>query len=320
VLPFFFYNIDIASSQTYDYEDPTMHGQDEFLFPAKLSEEEKKVLIQNSSGNEWGENSIDGGGGVSCFDYYTFQSVQVSVGIDKNSYSPGEFVKFSGELVNKNNYPVVDGYVFVRISRENTNQNHILEWHNISDEFFGAEKTVIDANGIKNIQFTWEVPDSLQGGRYRADYFFSVGKKFNLGGLPFSNEIMVGTAKFNIESEDYSIYLDRSGTKINGTEYKHIGNWPIVDENSQVIITQPVNNPTETEQDVDVSYELYWWDGLLEGDMIDIKKEQIKIPANSSLDLSYELPNIVEPVYYLKITAESGNQKSIVNLSMGLCL
>ncbi len=254
---------------------------------------------------------------ANCFDYYHFQSVQVSVEPNrlqpKSPYLAGEKVVFSGEIINENNYPIFDGYVFVRISRKN--KNYTTEGNYIVDEFFAFKNVALRANERKKIKFNWQIPQNIQAGDYRADFFFSVGKKFNLGGLPFSNEVIIGFSEFKVlSSVENSIYFDRSKTKVNGEPYQHIGNWPIIEPTKPVKIIQPIKNTFSKEQKVEIVYDLYYWDSLDEKDRISTKKETKTIPANSSLDLIYTIPAMNESVYYLKITAKGAGQKSIVNI------
>jgi hypothetical protein len=253
-----------------------------------------------------------------CFDYYKFQSVQVSVGPEKDIYNTGETIKFSGEVINENNYPVVDGNVFVRISKINSNTENVnTVWHDVADEFFGAENVVIDASSTKVVNFSWQVPVSLGQGDYRADYFFSVGKKFNLGGLPFTNEIVVGTSYFKVESSVATAFkLDRTETKVNNEAYNHIGNWPFVVAGEKVEFRQPLKNLTDKEIEFDIQYDLYYWDSLRKEDKIDSKIEKVKIAGNKSVDLVYLLQNVSESVYYLKIKATNNGVSSIVNLRL----
>ena len=251
-----------------------------------------------------------------CFDYYKFQSVQVSVGTENGVYKAGDVMSFSGELINENTYPVVDGNVFVRISE--VNPNYTTEGHYTVGEFIAKENIAIDASSSQLISFQWKTPANLKDGSYRADYFFSVGKQFNLGGLPFTNEIIVGFSNFSMESaEDSSVYLDRAGTKVNGTKYNQIGNWPIVEAGSKVAISQVLKNTTDTSQTVSVSYNLYFWDSLNPSDLISSKAETVTIASGKDKTLTYEIPKVDKSVYYLKITAKtSGGAQSILNIRL----
>ena len=250
-----------------------------------------------------------------CFSpgLYQFQSVQVSVGPEKDAYSVGENINFVGNIINQNEYPVVDGTVFVRISKDN--KNYIKEGYNVVDEVVATSSFSIDASSSLPIKFSWLVPKNLGAGDYRADYFFSVGNKFNLGGLPFTNEIVVGSAEFKIiGTQNTEFMLDRVGTKVNGIKYNHIGGWPFVGKDSEIKITQPIKNLTSKEIMVTVNYDLYFWDSLNPKDKLDSKTETVIVPANSSKDLIYTIPESEQSVYYLRIKATVGDASSIVNI------
>jgi hypothetical protein len=254
---------------------------------------------------------------VECFadGLYKFQSVQVSVGPELDTYKAGEKINFVGEIINENNYPVVDGNVFVRISKIKDSENINTIWHDVVDEFIAISDVSVNGSSTKPTNFSWQSPSSLGKGDYRADYFFSVDKRFNLGGLPFTNEIIIGTAYFAIENEIETIFeLDRDNTKVNGAAYEHIGNWPDIEPNRAIVFSQPLKNLSNKEISVDVSYELYYWDSLKAEDKRDAKTEKVTVPAKSSVVLSYTVDSAQEPVYYLKITAKHSGASSIVNL------
>ncbi len=252
---------------------------------------------------------------VNCFapGLYKFQSVQVSVGPEKSSYTAGGTINFVGNVINQNDYPVVDGNVFVRISK--VNQNYITDGHNAVDEILAVSNISVDASSSLPVNFSWSIPNDLGMGDYRADYFFSVGNKFNLGGLPFTNEIIIGFSNFKItNTKSTGFVLDRVGTKVNGVKYNHVGNWPFIEAGAKIEITQPVQNFSNKEITVKVNYSLYFWDSLNAKDKIDSKTETIIVPANSSKNLSYLIPKSEQSVYYLRIKATSGDASSIVNI------
>lgn len=279
-----------------------------------LSGEEAERAINES---EWGKPIAEvEGGRANCFDYYSFPSVQVSLGTDRDQYSSGEVINFSGEITNENSYPVVDGNVFARISRNN--DSFVEEGYFIVDELVAIENIVIDKDSQIEGSFEWKIPEGMKSGDYIVDYFFSVGKKFNLGGLPFSNEIVIGKAFFTVEEEgnDAFVSFDRSGTQVNGEKYTHIGNWPVFEVGEKVTVSQPISNTFSESREVDVKYDLYYWDSLDEKDLISTKSDKITVLAGENSALEYEIPEMNEPIYYLKITATSGDQKSIVNVRL----
>lgn len=275
------------------------------------------VLAQNSSPPANPDDQIVEDqfppGTVDCFDYYHFQSVQVSAATDKKTYGAGEEIKFKGNVTNENNYPVVDGYVFVRLGPVNI--AYRSEGHNIADEFFAVEKIVLDGKTAKPLEFKWHIPKGALSGEYIANYFFSVGKRFNLGGLPFSNEVIIGSTKFKVtNAESGGLLFDRKATKVNGNRYIHIGDWPVINPGAKVVIEQPLKNTGKREQEANITYELYYWDGLRAEDLIDSRTEKVILVPGFSQTLRYEIPNMDTSVYYLKIMANSGDSRSIVNI------
>lgn len=252
---------------------------------------------------------------VDCFDYYKFQSVQVNVGTDKDSYIPQEEVVFSGTLENQNDYPVVDGLVFVRIGQKNP--AYTEEGNFIVDEFAAIKDISLASQEKQETRFKWAVPKNLAGGEYQADFFFSVGKKFNLGGLPFTNEVVVNSADFTVNSSTAgSVSFLKSETKVNGEKYNHIGNLPMIEPGKSVDVSQPVSNSFNEDESVRVTYDLFFWDGLNESDKIDSKQENIIIPAGKTSTLNYTIPEMKDSVYLLKITAFARGQKSIINVRL----
>ena len=255
--------------------------------------------------------------GLECFEYYKFNSVQISVGLNASSYKERQIVEFSGNVENQNSYPVVDGNVLVRISKKNKDfQKH---GNLVIDEFYATKEPItLDAGEKKELKFNWNVPVGISAGEYQVDYFFTVGKRFNLGGLPFSYEVVIGSSSFSIDSEvKGSVEFDPSQTKVNGEPYNQVGNAPVVEPNSKVSVEQTLVNSTDKEQDVSVTQELYYWDSLRKEDLKTSKKTNVKVPAGGSKKVSFEISQVKDSVSFVKMTAKYGNQKSITWVRIG---
>lgn len=254
--------------------------------------------------------------GANCFDYYTFQSVQVSVGPNANTYTENQLIEFTGTLHNQNPYPVVDGNVLVRINKKNP--DYKTGGHFVIDEFYAAQNITITANGTKDISFSWHVPEGTPAGDYTVDYFFSVGKQFNLGGLPFTHDITIGGSSFTIDSDTTTfISFEPSQTTVNGEKYNHIGSAPIFEQGEEVTIQHTLTNTTDATQEVDVTHELYFWDSLRDTDKRDTQTETLTIPAHATQTVSYTIPAITDSVSFVKSTAVTGNHKSITWVRVG---
>ncbi len=289
-------------------------GEEGEVFVPDLNKTVKQASEEISpvKADEQNANNITG---VNCFDYYHFQSVQVSLDTRQAVYKPSDRrVRFFGNLVNENNQPITNGTIFVRVVRKDIVDvdNHDTD---IVDEFIGLDKLSLQAKETKQVGFSWNMPSEIAGGDYRANFFFSVGKKFNLGGLPFSNEVIIGFSDFQIESDnDKYIKFDRSKTTVNGEKYYQIGNWPVVKSGDKIDIEQVLVNTYTEDKQVDIRYELYYWDSLHPRDRIDAQIEKINISSQDSKTIVYSIPKVERSVYYLKITAKSGEEKSIINI------
>ncbi len=313
VLTLAFVFVGHAFAQEEKTSDDTYLTPEEYLelHPEELERSEDSV-DENAEMMDWGSGE-GSGDGVSCFDYYTFQSVKVDFTKNHDVFGPDETIHFKGVISNENRYPVVDGVLFARVSR--VNENFGVESNYIVDEFDALENVTLDANAKKEVSFDWKAPRELTPGKYQVDYFFSVGKKFNLGGLPFSNEVTIGFDNFKVVSDDTSyMSFDLAGTKVNGEKYLHIGNWPVVSKGEKATILQPIKSTFPEDEQIRITYGLYYWDSLNEGDLIETKEDMKMVPASGTLDLSYVIPEMKETVYMLKITAKWREQKSIVNI------
>ena len=306
--------VQAQESQTTKLE-PDVTAEDIYNESIDIPEEVKEILRKQDQENArlTEKREVNAISPVNCTDYYKFQSVQVSIGADKDVYNPGDAIQFNGTVTNDNTYPIVDGNVFVRFSRKNN--NYVTEGNYVVDEFIVKENIAIKSKESMPVKFEWYIPQDITDGSYRIDYFFSVGKQFNLGGLPFTNEVVIGGTEFTVTSDQKGFFsFDRSSTTVNGQKYNHIGTWPNIDLGEEVVVDQPLLNTLSDAQEADVTYELYYWDSLNKDDLIDTKKEHISIASQETKKLQYIIPSMDAAVYYLVITARAGEQKTIVNI------
>jgi|GEM_PF-1001756 len=257
-------------------------------------------------------------GTVNCFDYYVFDSIKMNfnpVG-GKNWFTNKERMVFQGTITNENDYPIVDGQVFVRVGAKN--QSYATEGNFPIDEFIAIDNINLNSQEEKPVEFTWMVPAEAVGGAYQMDFFFTSGKKFNLSGLDFSNEIFGSTLFFEIKTDNaYAISFDRSKTKINGGDYKHIGDPFIISSGAPVKIEQAINNKFKENKAVSVQYDLFWWDSLNDQNKITTKTDKYVLKGGESKTLVYYLDKMADSVYYLKMTATyDTDQKSIINIKL----
>lgn len=276
--------------------------------PLNISPEiktENQSISGKSCTNQKGDSDID------CADYCKSQSVQIKFTNNKEIYSPNEVVELSGELINDNTYPIVEGTVFARITRKNN--EHPEEGNYIIDEFIVKDNISLKEKETQTINFKWTIPEGITTGNYKVEFIFSVGKQFILAGTPFYNEISMGGINFGIKSDQKSfLSFDRSKTTVNGEKYKHFGNWLTIETNKEALIKQSIQSTLNEERNVDITYNLYRWNSLNNSDLLDTKKESITLGSQTDKELEYKIPQLTEAVYYLQIVAQSKSDKSIV--------
>ena len=57
-------------------------------------------------------------GNLTCFDYFRFGSVQADFQPSLEQTVPGASITFSGTVTNNNDYPLVDGTLYVKIFKQ----------------------------------------------------------------------------------------------------------------------------------------------------------------------------------------------------------
>lgn len=252
--------------------------------------------------------------GPSCFDYYKFQSITIDLHAEKQVYKAGEGAKFVGSITNKNTYPVIGGSLVLRISKFDPRSQ---VGNDIIDEWTAKEDINMLAGENQKVSFNYQLPSGLPTGTYTLTSYFLTQDKFNLAGLSFTDDIYGGYETFTIEGgSEKSIRLDRTGVKINKEPYRIFGFLPkpFPADAKSVSMSVPLKNETDKNLDAQVSYEFYAWDGIAKENLLKSWNEKVSISKNSSKNLSFNLDLSDRPVYYVKIKAAAGDQKSDVHV------
>lgn len=284
----------------------------------EVSTPEIKVNIYDDTGKLLNNNLPDSGGDVgslkiNCSDYYNFKDIKLSLSNEKNTYNPGEKIKIVGELNNAREYPVVDGEVFARISRKNP--NFITEGNYIVDEVFLMENISLSSGEEREIESSWNIPEDIASGDYRIDYFFSVGKKFDISGITYSDKVVAGSSEFTVVSNQASaVFFNGASTEINGKNYKQSKSEFIFNSQEEISIKQSIRNSFSEDKEATVTYNLYGKNFLNQESLVNTKTEKVILKSQENRELLYVIPGMDKSSYYLQIIAESGKSKSIVNI------
>lgn len=157
----------------------------------------------------------------------------------------------------------------------------------------------------------------LPTGTYTITSFFLTQDKFNLAGLSFTDDIFGSYANFTIEGRgEKTIKFDRTGVKINNEPYRIFGFLPKIfpRDTKSVSMSVPLKNDTSSPIDAKIFYEFYAWDGVAKENLLKSWSEKVSAPKNSSKALSFNLDLSDRPVYYIKIKAQAGDQKSEIHI------
>jgi hypothetical protein len=255
-------------------------------------------------------------GTVNCFDYYKFGSVQVDIASTQNNINPGETLKLKGKIVNNNNYPIVDGVVYVKVFR---NKSYEENAHNngsdVVDQFFAKDQISLDANEQKDITFDWKVPSSALKGKYRLSTYFVVSKKFNLLGLSFTDDVTGNVYDFTVKGNNTkTVVLSKDMVKLDGKDYYFAAFNPKLSKDQEVSASVELENSTDQKQDVPISWTLYSWDALDSKNIIEQKQESVAMNPREKKVLNYTIKDNKYAVYYLVVQAKYQDTQSILGI------
>lgn len=293
-----------APSITLAQAELTSYDEDNPL-PEELAEMEEGLLY----GEEIDEMPVNT---VSCFDYYTFGSVQAQLTPSVANTVSGTAVTFSGVVVNDNPYPVVDGALYVKIFKSRGGEND-GNGPDVVDQFFAKGDIVIPAKGSAPISFQWRVPSYALSGEYALATYFVSSRKFNLLGLSFTDDVVGNTIPFTVSGEmTTGVKFDKAGVTINGEDYYFAAFPPRVSATSSGVVSATLRNTTNTTQAVTVQWTVYQWDGLLRENVVQEESRTVTVPANSSAQATITVTDTKYPVYYVVGTAKWKDTQSIV--------
>lgn len=256
----------------------------------------------------------------SCFDNYTFGSINLDKIVpEKKIYEQGEIIKLKGLIENNNDYPIVNGSVFMRLSHLGSSANPDKNSDTIIDEFFAPDNINILGGGAYPFKFDYQLPPSVPAGKYQLATYFVVGKKFNLSGLSFVSNVPGGLTEFEIrDGPKLHYYIDRNSFKINDQEYNFRDFTPIFSNGKEVKIKFKLKNISDTKAEGQVSFELYQWDSLLEENLFESEQRDIIIGAKQDQDITKIFKNLPPNAYLLKIISALNQQTTIANVRFAI--
>ena len=254
-------------------------------------------------------------GTVNCFDYYHFGSVQVDVTPSVASAVSGVPITFTGTIKNANPYPIVDGAVYVKIFRERGDGSKDSNGPDVVDQFYALENISIPANGELPISINWQIPSYAASGEYKIATFFTVSRKFNLLGLPFTDDVVGNTASFKVAGElKNGVSFKKDAVTVGDQKYHFAAFPPRTSATDPVTVEATLTNPTGESVTVPVTWSLYHWSQNDQANFITSKTEQVTVPAGKTAKVSFVVDDANHPVYLLQGVAKWHDSSSIINV------
>ena len=252
---------------------------------------------------------------INCFDYYHFGSVQVDVTPSVASAVSGVPITFTGTIKNANTYPIVDGSVYVKIFRQRGSGEKDANGPDVVDQFYAADNITMPANGQLPISIIWNIPAYAAPGQYKIATFFTVSHKFNLLGLPFTDDVVGNTAGFKVSGELKStVGFKKDAVTVNGEAYHFAAFPPRTDARAPVTVEATLTNPTGESVTVPVTWSLYHWSQNDQANFITSKSDQVTIPSGKTAKVSFVVNDSDHPVYLLQGVAKWHDSSSIINV------
>ncbi len=245
---------------------------------------------------------------VPCEKWYDYPNMEMTVGVDYPSYSPGETVVTTATAANPNSFPVVEGAVRAQVIYLDGEEEYII------DEFYLERDLSILPNETIETEAGWQLPKNAKTGKYRIAVFFISSESFNLAGVSFLRRVYGAMAEFQVGDGEELLHFETGALTING-DPASLNEVAIPHEQgTEVTVRIPIMNEGSP-ADVKVEYELYSWDDLMESDIVLESGEEMKLAAGASKELVYTLPSTLpSDAYLLKIKAFSRKNNAIVKI------
>ncbi|MFZ2456462.1 MAG: hypothetical protein WAX07_08295 [Candidatus Altiarchaeia archaeon] len=247
---------------------------------------------------------------VSCGENYMFDGLKFKDFYpEKVTYFQNDTVKLTYTIANEFGSPLVAGDVKVLVLYRAPYDVDRIEDDDVLDDYIVKKDVSLQSGDKYTGSFEWAIPSRAKPGVYSVNAYFPVKKKFNIAGLTFYTAVPGATTTFEVKGDTYEqILIDKNSTTFNGKRYMFRAPIPMVDANAQISITAKLLNSGK--KDVNVVYELYKWDDI-EARLDSYTKTET---ASDTKELNYALSNLPVGVYVARITASSGDMKSILKV------
>lgn len=253
---------------------------------------------------------------LNCFDYYTFGSVSADLQSTVGESLPGATLTFTGEVLNNNAYPLLQGTLYVKIFRKDADVYSQGDGNPVVDQFVVKDGLMIPANGSLPLSYEWKVPLNAKGGEYYAAYFFATEHRYNLLGLSFTDDVVGNQAPFTIVNDDdvKLAELSKITTTLNGIDH-HFAAFPLHFSSTDTVkVETTITNPSNTEKSLPLQWDQYAWDSLNPKNHRFSQTDIITLAPGETKTVTYEVKLQRESIVYITAITQDIEAKSILNI------
>lgn len=251
---------------------------------------------------------------LSCFAFLTPQSVEVNIQADLPETLAGAEMSFSGTVFNASEYQLDNSTIYVRVFAYD---GSVAETdHTVVDQFVIENGVSLVPQETKEVTYTWAVPASFESGAYYIVHYVSVNDRYDVSGILFSDNAISKLTTFKVLGQEgvrAPIKINVNDTSINGQSYDINQNVEL-DFSEPQVITTSISNPTDEILFLPLQWKQYVYNALSDENQINVDTEIVTIPANETVEVSYELVPQREGWGQVVASLQDGQAKHIVTV------
>lgn len=265
---------------------------------------------------------------VSCFDHYTFGSVDVTLEGNTSTVAAGTDLTLTGTIVNKNDYAVSNLKVYAKLfdapgaEKSSIGPDVIDDFLVVDTGAFGqtyAENGfTLRAGESRTFNLSYPLPPTLIDGQYQMALYVVASDRFNMSGLSFTDDVVASLHPFTvIGGGSGSAYFDRTSFSVEGRPHFFVA-YPstVLRGEKSATIAGVLKNDTDINISGTLTWTLYKWDSRKGDAALDTVSVPVSVPANSSVSVAYELTNTLYPVYQLVGKFDTARGPSVIGVRL----
>jgi len=246
-----------------------------------------------------------------CNEHYIYDGLKFDeLSPERAEYVQGDNATIDYAITNNFGSPLVEGAFWPVVMYWGQDLSNRAEDGDVVESLSNAPIVNIQKGDKYSGSFTWKIPKDAKPGYYVVNVYFVEDRKFDVSGLSFMTSVPAKKTSFKVTGTDSGVFmLDKASTTLNGEKYGFRVPTPEVKPNAPIEIKTKLVNPNN--QKVGVYYELFSWNTLdtSNGGLMDYSKDET---VSDSRELTYSMPSLPVGVYVAKISAFSGEWRSVI--------